>query len=84
MDIRKTKPITIEKKIIKDNLEEEYQIKTDSLLENRRINESIIFNLVQKIQTFEEIRFSYFKTVTSLTNSTYALRSKIHSVGMQP
>lgn len=83
MDIRKSKVSEIaEKSITNDEAASDFLIKTDSVTESRRMNESIIFNLVQRIKTIEEMKIDYNKTRNIYENSiANYLGSYVHTGG---
>ena len=82
MDIRKKKYDQDEKQITTDKGEQEYWIQTDKVLENRRVNESIIFNLVQKISTIESMKHEYYKSLTEQVGVSVLIKYYIHSNGI--
>ena len=85
MDIRKSNvPDIVEENLTNDEAASDFLIKTDSVTESRRMNESIIFNLVQKIKTIEEMKIDYNKT-RNVYESVIAnyLGSYVHTGGNQ-
>lgn len=81
MDIRKTQVSDIDKTVVTNDGEIDFMIKMDSITQSKKIKESIIYNLVQKFQTIEEMKMAYtdhmIKSSDSLLLNTY-----IHSSGM--
>ena len=85
MDIRKSKvPETAEKSLTNDEAASDFLIKTDSVTESRRMNESIIFNLVQRIKTIEDLKIEYNKS-RNIYESSFVmyLSSFIHTGGIK-
>jgi hypothetical protein len=80
MDIRKSKTPEIEQTGKNDEATEDFLIKTDDVIESRRMNESIIFNLVQKVRTIEDMKSAFLQTKTVHESSVFMyLSSYIHT-----
>ena len=79
MDIRRSKYSENEQIVVTDEGSEEFLIKTDKALESRRLNESIVYNLVQKIDTIEGMKTSYYQGLVGENSVTSFAKYYIHS-----
>lgn len=76
MDIRKTDPTSA---IVTNEGERNFLISTDKIIESKKMKESLIFNLVRKLELSEEMKKNYYSNIAS-AKSIY-ISSYIHSIG---
>ena len=83
MDIRRSKYSENEQIVVTDEGSEEFLIKTDKALESRRLNESIVYNLVQKIDTIEGMKNSYYQSLVGESTITSIAKYYVHSYSIE-
>lgn len=76
MDIRKTDPTSF---IVTDEGETKFLISPEKITDSKKMKESLIFNLVRKLELSQEMKKAYYSNIAS-AKSIY-MSSYIHSIG---
>lgn len=76
MDIRKADPTSF---ILTDEGETKFLIPSEKIIDSKKMKESLIFNLVRKLELSQDMKKTYYSNIAS-AKSIY-ISSYIHSIG---